>query len=504
MALGTDMTQAERTALLKEQLAKRILLLDGAMGTMIQSYKLAEDDFRGSDFRNHDRPLKGDNDLLSITRPDVIREIHQAFFEAGADIVETNTFNSTTISQADYGMEGNIYDINYAGASLARSVADEVTSKDLTRPRFVAGSIGPTNKTLSLSPDVSNPGYRDVTFDQLAAAYREQAVALIDGGVDLLLVETVFDTLNCKAALYAIRQLLDERGSDIPIMVSVTIVDASGRTLSGQTPEASYNSVRHAEPLSVGINCALGAAAMRQYVEELATVSDTLISCHSNAGLPNEFGEYDDTPDMVAEVLGEFASSGFLNVVGGCCGTTPSHIEAIANAVSQSQPHTIPRLEPHTRLSGLEPLTIRPDSLFVNIGERTNVTGSRQFADLIKEERFEDALTVARQQVENGAQMIDVNMDEGMIDSVSVMETFLRLIASEPTISRVPLVIDSSRWEVIEAGLKCIQGKGVVNSISLKEGEEPFIDHARTIKRFGAAVIVMAFDEQGQAFALAH
>ncbi|MCZ6759021.1 MAG: methionine synthase [Gemmatimonadetes bacterium] len=493
------MATTDRSRLLKERIEQGILILDGAMGTMVQSYKLGEDDFRGTEFANHSRELRGNNDLLSIAEPKIIAEIHRSFLEAGADIIETNTFNGTRISQADYGLEERVFDLNRVSAVLARSVADEMTAVTPAKPRFVAGSIGPTNKTLSISPDVNNPGYREVTFDQLVAAYSEQTEGLLAGGVDILLVETIFDTLNAKAALFAIRQVLDEQESSVPIMISVTIVDASGRTLSGQTAEAFYNSVRHAKPFSVGINCALGAADLRPYVEELSAISDMYISCHPNAGLPNEFGEYDETPEIMAEVLGEFASSGFLNIVGGCCGTTPQHIEAISKAVSKYPPRAIPEIPRYTRLSGLEPLTIRPESLFVNIGERTNVTGSREFAKLIIEGQFEEALAVARQQVENGAQMIDINMDEGMIDSADIMETFLRLIASEPDISRVPVVLDSSRWDVIEAGLKYLQGKGVVNSISLKEGEELFVEHAVKAKNYGAAVIVMAFDEQGQA-----
>ncbi|MFI5214501.1 MAG: methionine synthase [Gemmatimonadales bacterium] len=484
---------------LRKALSRRILVLDGAMGTMIQRYGLEEPDFRGERFRNHPRPLKGDNDLLVLTRPDVISAIHGAYFEAGADIVETNTFNSTTISQADYGLEQSVRELNVAAARLARSVADDFTAKEPSKPRFVAGILGPTNRTASLSPDVNNPGFRNVTFDELAAAYAEQAEALLEGGADLLMVETVFDTLNCKAALFAVRDVLERHGGDVPLMVSGTITDASGRTLSGQTVEAFWNSVRHADLFSVGLNCALGADQLRPYVQDLARVAGTLVSCHPNAGLPNEFGGYDDTPEFMAKVLGEFATSGFLNIVGGCCGTTPEHIRAIAAAVKDVPPRAIPEIQPWTRLSGLEPLNLWPGSLFVNVGERTNVTGSPKFAELIKSGQYEQALAVARQQVENGAQIIDVNMDEGMLDSKAAMVKFLSLIASEPDISKVPVMLDSSKFEVIEAGLKCVQGKGIVNSISLKEGEEAFVAHARRVRRYGAAVVVMAFDEQGQA-----
>lgn len=500
--MGTDLDT--RLELLKGQLEKRILILDGAMGTMIQSYKLEEADFRGDRFADHPTSLQGNNDIISITQPEILGAIHRAYFEAGADIAETNTFNGTSISQADYGLKDSVFEINEAAARIARQVADEFTDANPDRPRFVAGSMGPTNKTLSISPDVSDPGFRDVTFDEVAAAYAEQARGLIAGGVDLLLVETVFDTLNAKAALYGIQQTLDEEMSSVPIMVSGTIVDASGRTLSGQTLEAFWNSISHANLFSIGLNCALGATEMRQYVEELSNIADVLVSCHPNAGLPNEFGGYDESPEFMSGILKEFATSGFLNIVGGCCGTTPDHIKSLADAVAQIEPRQVPTIAPHTRLSGLEPLTIRPDSLFVNVGERTNVAGSRKFARLIRDERYEEALDVARQQVENGAQIIDVNMDEGMLDSVSAMGRFLRLVATEPDISRVPVMVDSSKWEVIEAGLKCIQGKCVVNSISLKEGEETFLEHARTARRYGAAVIVMAFDETGQAETAQH
>ena len=491
--------RAGRNAALKRALEDRILVLDGAMGTMIQRYGLDEEDFRGERFADHPQPLKGANDLLSLTRPEIIREIHEGYLAAGADIVETNTFNATSVAMADYGLETAVYDINLESARLARAAADAFTARDASRPRFVAGVLGPTNRTASISPDVNDPAFRNVTFDELADAYDEQARGLLDGGVDVLMVETVFDTLNAKAALFAIRSLLDRRGPDAPVMVSGTVVDASGRTLSGQTVEAFLNSVRHADPLAVGLNCALGAAALRPHVEELATRAELLVSCHPNAGLPNELGEYDETPESMAAQLGEFARAGFLNIAGGCCGTTPAHIEAIAEAVADIPPRRPPSIERRTRLAGLEPLNLGPDSLFANIGERTNVTGSARFRQLIKEGDFEAGLEVARQQVESGAQLIDVNMDEGLLDSEAAMVRFLSLIASEPDISRVPIVVDSSKWSILEAGLKCVQGKGIVNSISLKEGEEAFREQARTVRRYGAAVIVMAFDEEGQA-----
>jgi len=490
---------ADRTSQLHAALKRRILLLDGAMGTMIQSYGLEESDFRGDRFADHPLPLKGDSDVLCLTRPDVIEAIHTAYLEAGADILETNTFTATSVSQADYGLAGAVRDINLAGAQAARRAADAITARTPDRPRFVAGSIGPTNRTCSLSPDVNNPGFRAITFDELAASYAEQAEALLDGGVDLLLVETVFDTLNAKAALYAIRHTLKKRNQTVPVMVSGTITDASGRTLSGQTTEAFWISVSHADLFSVGLNCALGAKDLRPYVEELSGIADRYVSAHPNAGLPNEFGQYDQTPDEMAAILREFAESGFLNIVGGCCGTTPDHIRALAAAVEGLPPRRIPEVKPYLRLSGLEPLVLRPETLFVNIGERTNVTGSALFARLIREERYDEALEVARDQVANGAQMIDVNMDEGLLDSAAAMERFLNLVAAEPDISRVPIVVDSSKWEVIEAGLKCVQGKGVVNSISLKEGEDAFVRQAERVRAYGAAVIVMAFDERGQA-----
>jgi 5-methyltetrahydrofolate--homocysteine methyltransferase len=488
-----------RIQALHEALAERILILDGAMGTMIQLYKLTDEDFRGERFREHPSDLKGNSDLLILTRPDVISAIHTAYLEAGADIVETNTFSATSIAQADYQLEGLAYELNVEGARLARAAADAVTFKDPSRPRFVAGAIGPTNRTASISPDVNDPGARNVEYDELTAAYREAVRGLLAGGADVLLVETAFDSLNAKAALFAIEEVLLEIGARVPVMVSGTITDQSGRTLSGQTAEAFYHSVRHANPLSIGLNCALGATQLRAYVEELHRAADVLVSAHPNAGLPNEFGEYDDSPAFMAQLIGEWADSGLLNIVGGCCGTTPEHITAIAAAVQGKPPRTPPAPPTGTTLAGLEPLEIRPDSLFVNIGERTNVTGSRRFAKLVLEGNYEEALSVARQQVESGAQLVDVNMDEGMLDSERAMVTFLRLLASEPDISRVPVVIDSSKWSVIEAGLKNVQGKPIVNSISLKEGEAPFLEQARLVRRYGAAVIVMAFDEQGQA-----
>ncbi len=492
-------TTGSRADLLAEAAANRILVLDGAMGTMIQEYSLSEDDFRGGGYGDHPQPLVGNNDLLSITRPDVIEAIHTAYLEAGADIIGTNSFGGSAVSQSDYGTEGSSKAINYAAAKVARDAADRFTEMDPSKPRFVAGSIGPTNRTASISPDVNDPGCRNITFDQLVEAYAEQAEGLIEGGADLLLIETIFDTLNCKAALFATTKLLDERGIQIPIWISGTITDASGRTLSGQTVQAFWHSIRHANPFCVGLNCALGAKELRPHIDELSVICDTLTSSHPNAGLPNELGGYDQTPAETADILGEFARSGFLNIVGGCCGTTPDHIAAVVDAVSGIPPREVPAIDPHTRLSGLEPLTLGPDSLFTNIGERTNVAGSAKFKRLIKEGDYETALDVGRQQVMNGAQMIDVNMDEAMLDSETAMTTFLNLIASEPDISRVPVMIDSSKWSVIEAGLKCLQGKGVVNSISLKEGEETFVHQATEIRRYGAAVIVMAFDETGQA-----
>ena len=489
----------ERSAALRAALAKRILILDGAMGTMIQSYGLAEEDFRAEAYRDQPDSLFGANDLLCVTRPDIIEEIHRAYLEAGSDIIETNTFNAQAISLADYGLEGEAYRLNVAGAALARQAADEMTARTPDRPRFVCGSIGPTNRTASMSPDVENPAFRNVNFDELVQAYTDQARGLLDGGADILLIETIFDTLNAKAAVFAILRLYEERGASLPVMISGTITDASGRTLSGQTIEAFYNSIRHAEPFSVGLNCALGAEQLRPYLEELSQIADVPVSCHPNAGLPNAFGEYDETPDVTSRIIREFAEAGFVNIVGGCCGTVPTHIEAIADAVADLPPRTIPKLEPRFRVSGLEALTIGPDSLFADIGERTNVTGSKRFRDLITDDAYEAAVEVARQQVVSGAQMLDINMDEGLLDSVEAMTTFLNLLGSEPSVSRIPFVVDSSRWEVLEAGLKCVQGKCVVNSISLKDGEAAFVEKARLARRYGAAVIVMAFDEEGQA-----
>jgi len=494
-----------KTAQLERLLGERILILDGAMGTMIQGYKLAEADYRGERFAAFARDLRGNNDLLSLTRPGVIREIHDAYLEAGADIVSTNTFNSNAPSMADYGMEDLVYALNCAAARLARAAADASMHRTPGRQCFVAGVLGPTTKTASISPEVNDPGFRNIDFDTLVAAYGESLRGLLDGGVDLILVETIFDTLNAKAALFAIDCAFEARGRRWPIIVSGTITDASGRTLSGQTPEAFWNSVRHARPLAVGLNCALGAKLMRPYIEELSGIADAYVSCYPNAGLPNPLSEtgYDETPDYTSGLLREFAQSGFFNIVGGCCGTTPAHIRAIARSVSGVPPRQLPQIERKLRLAGLEPLNIGDDSLFVNVGERTNVTGSKAFARLILAGDYGAALAVARQQVESGAQMVDVNMDEAMLDSQKAMVTFLNLIASEPDISRVPLMLDSSKWAVIEAGLKCVQGKAVVNSISLKEGKDEFVRQAKLARRYGAAVIVMAFDEQGQADSLA-
>ena len=495
------MTRESRTALLESLFAQRILILDGAMGTMIQTYKLTETDFRGQRFADFPHDLKGNNDLLTLTQPDIIRAIHSGYLEAGADIVETNTFNSNAVSMADYHMQDLVYELNFAAAKLARGVAQIFEEKMPEKPRFVAGVIGPTTKTASISPDVNDPGFRGITYDQLVVDYTESIRGLIDGGVDILLVETIFDSLNAKAALFAIDQYFENHGIRLPIMISVTITDASGRTLSGQTPEAFWNSVSHTQPLSVGINCALGAELMRPYIEELAGVANVYTSVHPNAGLPNPLSEtgYDESPEYTANQIKGFAQSGFVNIVGGCCGTTPAHIKAIAHAVADLAPRKIPDIPKKLRLSGLEPLNIGDDSLFVNVGERTNVTGSRAFARLILNGDFAEALNVARSQVENGAQIIDINMDEAMLDSQKAMVTFLNLVAAEPDICKVPIMLDSSKWTVIEAGLKCVQGKSIINSISMKEGEAEFIHHAKLARRYGAAVIVMAFDEQGQA-----
>ena len=473
----------------------RILVLDGAMGTMVQSYNLEENDFRGERFKDHTKDLKGNNDILCLTKPDIVADIHKAYFDVGCDIVETNTFNANKISQLDYGMEAQSYELNFEAAQIACDVAKSYSDK----PRFVAGAIGPTNRTGSLSPDVNNPGFRNISFDELKEAYYEQAKGLFDGGADLFLIETVFDTLNCKAALYAVKTLLEEKDSKLPILVSGTITDASGRTLSGQTVEAFWHSIRHADLLGVGLNCALGAEQIRPWLNELSNASDINVFVYPNAGLPNEFGEYDQSPVEMANIVKEFANSGLVNLVGGCCGTTPNHIRAIVESVEGIKPRSIPKIKPLTKLSGLEPVTIRPESNFINIGERTNVTGSAKFRRLIKENNFEEALSVAKDQIENGAQIIDVNMDEGLLDSEEAMENFLRLIASEPDISKVPIMIDSSKWTVLEIGLKNLQGKGIVNSISMKEGKEEFIRQAKEIRKYGAAVIVMAFDEKGQA-----
>ena len=480
-------------------LSEKILVMDGAMGTMIQTYDLREKDFRGSRFLDHKSDLKGNNDILSITRPNIIKEIHAAYLEAGADIIETNTFNSTSISQLDYNLENIVYELNKKSAKIACSVRNEYNIKTPHKPRFVCGAIGPTNKTASMSPDVSSPGFRNIDFDELKKSYMEQVNGLVDGGVDILMIETVFDTLNCKAAIFAVETVLDEKNINIPLMVSGTITDASGRLLSGQTVEAFWHSIRHANLISVGLNCALGAEQMRPYIDEFSKIADTNILVYPNAGLPNEFGGYDESPKDMATFLEEFALSGLVNIIGGCCGTGPEHISEFVNSVESISPRIIPKSLPLTKLSGLEAVTIRPESNFINIGERTNVTGSLKFKRLIKEDKYDEALSVALEQVQSGAQIIDVNMDEGLIDGEKAMIRFLRLIAAEPDISKVPIMIDSSKWSVIEAGLKNIQGKGIVNSISLKEGEEEFIRQAKLVRKYGASVIVMAFDEKGQA-----
>jgi 5-methyltetrahydrofolate--homocysteine methyltransferase len=488
-----------RTALLQQAVKERILVLDGAMGTMLQRHKLTEKDYRGDHFPDWPNDLKGNHDLLNLTRPDVVEQVHREYFLAGADIVETDTFNANAISQSDYGTQAFVYEINLAAAKLARKVADEFTAAEPGKTRFVAGSIGPTNRTSSMSPDVNRPGFRATTFKELSDAYREQARGLIDGGADLLLIETVFDTLNCKAALFGITSLIEETNADVLIGVSGTITDASGRTLSGQTIEAFWISISHAPLFCVGINCSLGAAEMRPYVESLSQIANVPLIIFPNAGLPNELGGYDQTAEAMKGLMREFGQSGFFNIAGGCCGTTPEHIRAIADAVKDLPPRTIPAPNPYTQISGLEPLTIRPESNFVNIGERTNVTGSSKFAKLIKENKYQEALSVAAQQVESGAQVLDVNMDEGLLDSKQAMIDFLNLMGSEPDIAKLPFMIDSSKWEVIEAGLQCVQGKCIVNSISMKEGEAAFVHHAKLVRRYGAAVVVMAFDEEGQA-----
>jgi 5-methyltetrahydrofolate--homocysteine methyltransferase len=491
-------TRAQRIELLHQEVAKRLLIIDGAMGTMVQEHQLVEKDYRGERFRDWPRDLKGNNDLLVLTQPAIIAGIHRAYLDAGADLIETNTFNSTRISMADYGMGEIVRELNLEGAKLARRVCDEAEAKD-GRPRWVAGVLGPLNRTASLSPDVNDPAARNITFVELVEAYVEATEALLDGGSDVILIETIFDTLNAKGAIFAVEQVFEARGERVPVMISGTITDASGRTLTGQTTEAFWNSVSHAKPFSIGLNCALGAKDLRAYVQELSRIADCYVTVHPNAGLPNEMGGYDETPSYTSSILKEFADAGLVNMVGGCCGTTPAHIKAIADAVKPLPPRRVPEIPKRLRLSGLEPLVIGPDSNFVNVGERTNVTGSKKFAELILGGQYDAALEVARQQVEAGAVVIDVNFDEGMLDAEAAMTKFLNLVASEPAISKVPVMVDSSKWKVIEAGLRCLQGKGIVNSISMKEGEASFIEHATLVRRYGAAVIVMAFDEKGQA-----
>ncbi|WP_127474778.1 methionine synthase [Sulfurivermis fontis] len=489
-----------RSAQLVQSLRERILILDGATGTMIQTYKLGEADYRGERFKDWPADLKGNNDLLVLTRPDIVQAIHRQYFEAGADIVETNTFNANAVSMEDYGMQALVHELNFEGARLAREIADEFERRD-GKPRYVAGVLGPTGKTASISPDVNNPGYRAIGFDDLAAAYLEATHGLVQGGADIILIETIFDTLNAKAAVFAVETYFEQHDIRLPVMISGTITDASGRTLTGQLTEAFYNSLRHAKPITIGLNCALGARELRQYVEEMARIAECGVSAHPNAGLPNPLSPtgYDETPEQIASEISEWGRAGFLNIVGGCCGTTPPHIRAIAAAMQGMQPRALPQIEPACRLSGLEPLNIGKDSLFVNVGERANVAGSAKFKKLVLEGKYSEALDICREQVENGAQVIDINMDDAMLDGKSAMVTFLNLIASEPDIARVPVMIDSSKWEIIEAGLKCVQGKGIVNSISLKEGEAAFIEHAQKLRKYGAAVVVMAFDEKGQA-----
>jgi 5-methyltetrahydrofolate--homocysteine methyltransferase len=491
---------------LRELLAQRILILDGAMGTMIQQYKLTEADYRNERFADFKAPagereifVKGNNELLTLTQPHIIQEIHEKYLAAGADIIETNTFGATSVAQDDYHMAHLVYEMNVEAAKLAKAACVKYSTPD--KPRFVAGALGPTPKTASISPDVNDPAARNVSFDQLVSAYLEQVRGLVEGGADILMVETIFDTLNCKAALFAIDTFFEEHGSTLPIMISGTVTDASGRILSGQTVTAFWHSVRHAQPLTIGLNCALGATLMRPYAEELSKIADTFVCIYPNAGLPNPMSDtgFDETPDVTSSLVKEFAISGFVNIAGGCCGTTPAHINAIYESIKDLPPRAVPQVPPYTRLSGLEPFIIDDNSLFVNVGERTNVTGSKAFARMIINEQYEEALSVARQQVENGAQVIDINMDEGMLDAVKAMTHFLNLIASEPDIARVPIMIDSSKWSVIEAGLKCVQGKAIVNSISMKEGEAEFLRQAKLCRRYGAAVIVMAFDEKGQA-----
>ncbi|MDP2773643.1 MAG: methionine synthase, partial [Nocardioides sp.] len=498
MSRSTDL-RPDATAALTATLQERIMVIDGAMGTAIQRDRPDEAGYRGERFADWPSDLQGNNDLLTLTQPEIIADIHREYLEAGADIIETNTFNANAISLGDYGMEDLAYELNFESARLARREADAMNERAPERPRYVAGAFGPTTRTASISPDVNDPAARNVSYDQLVAAYMEAGRGLLDGGSDLLFIETIFDTLNAKAAIFAVETLFEEYGRRWPVIVSGTITDASGRTLSGQVTEAFWDSIRHARPLAVGLNCALGAKEMRPYIAEMSRLADSFVSCYPNAGLPNAFGEYDEAPEETAAIIEEFAASGFVNLVGGCCGTTPAHIAAIAEAVEgkpRREPVFVP---PAMRLSGLEPFTVTEDSLFVNVGERTNITGSAKFRNLIKDGNYDTALAVALQQVENGAQVIDVNMDEGMIDGVAAMDRFLKLVASEPDISRVPVMVDSSKWEVIEAGLKCIQGKPIVNSISMKEGEDAFRAQARLCKKYGAAAVVMAFDEDGQA-----
>lgn len=484
---------------IQKELESRVLVMDGAMGSLLQDYKLSEEDYRGDFLKDTTHDQKGNNDILSLTKPEVISEIHCKYLEAGADILLTNTFNANRISQADYNLQHLVYEMNIASAEIARKAADKFTEQNQEKPRFVAGTLGPTNKTLSLSPDVNDPGYRAVTFDEVKAAYREQVEGLIEGGIDLLLIETIFDTLNAKAAIFAIEEALEARKMRLPLMISGTITDASGRTLSGQTLEAFLNSVSHIDLLSIGLNCSLGATDLRPYVKELSQKAPFHISAHPNAGLPNQFGGYDETPEIMAGYIKDYLDNSFVNIIGGCCGTTPDHIREFAKLAEKAKPHHIHTKDENTRLSGLEPVTLTPEANFMNIGERCNVSGSRKFARLIREKKYEEALAIARDQVENGAQVIDVNLDDAMLDAEKEMVTFLNLMMAEPDIAKLPVMVDSSKWKVIEAGLKCLQGKAIVNSISLKEGEESFIEQARIIKRFGAAVVVMAFDETGQA-----
>ena len=493
----SEAMRQERIEALRGAARERIILLDGAKGAFMQRMGLSEADFRGNRFGNAERDLKGNFDILALTKPSALTHVHDAFLAAGSDIIQTNTFNANRVSQADYATQHLVSEINFEAARIARASAEKFSTGG--KLRWVVGSMGPTNRTASLSPDVNDPGFRAISFEELAAAYGEQARALIEGGVDALIIETIFDTLNAKAAIFAIETLFEETGVRVPVWLSGTITDKSGRTLTGQTTEAFWHSVRHAKPFAVGLNCALGAADLRQYVADLSRVADTLVSTHPNAGLPNAFGGYDDTPEYMASVLGEFAQAGLLNIVGGCCGASPTHIAAIADAVKPYAPRRIPEPARFLRLAGLEPFTLTPETNFVNVGERTNVTGSAKFRKLVTEGQYEQALDVARGQVENGAQIIDVNMDEGLLDSEAAMKRFLNLIAAEPEIARVPVMIDSSKWKVIEAGLRCVQGKPVVNSISLKEGEDAFIAQAKLVQRYGAAVVVMAFDEKGQA-----